>query len=51
VAFWLTLHISALEIPSHVSWAAYLLQKEKNFQKMNLMKYSMDAFCCCEDKD
>jgi hypothetical protein len=55
VAFWLTLafalHKNALEISSHVSWSAYLLQKEEIAKKINLMKYSMDSFCYCEDKD
>jgi hypothetical protein len=37
VAFWLTLafalHTNALEISSHVSWAASLLQKEEIAKK------------------
>jgi len=56
VAFWFTLafalQINALQISSHVSWAAYLLQnKKKKTLKMYLMKCSMDAFFYCEDKD
>jgi hypothetical protein len=37
VAFWLilafALHINALEFSSYVSWAAYVLQKEKVSKK------------------
>jgi hypothetical protein len=33
VALALSLRVNALEISSHVSWAAYLLQKEKISKK------------------